>query len=633
MNNMTFKKISILVLVLVLGLVNLCLPGVIKGQNLNSFKSTTFDSISEFIPGLNQTVDLSVNNLPIQELIRSIAIANRINVVIDPSIKLFVTNNFVDVPAKDVFSYLCNTYELEVALNGKIISFVRAKQVEPEIKRRVIDIAYDSVTTLLSLNLRNDSLTSISKLITTLTGNNVLVMPESRNKIVSIYLKSANVEEALTMLAFTNNLELEKEKGAFILGAAEDNTVSGNNKDGIKKGSQGFINVEILGKDRLKINAVDASISDLVRQVSKQCGIEYFIYSEIKGNTYLYLDGATYEEFLKALFNTTLYTYKFDNGIYLIGERQAESLRETRVYQLKYRSIKDVNDAIPKGLITDMSVFEFVELNSLIFSGSKPAINEVISFIEKIDKVVPLISIDVIIIDNRSGFEVSSGITAGLAKEPVATSGEVFSGIDVTFGSESINKLINSFNGFGSVNLGNVTPNFYVSLKFMEQQGIIKVRSTPKLSTLNGHEANIVIGETEYYVQENTDFIINQSTSQKTTKQYKDVTAEFSLKITPYVSGDEQITLEVTVKQSTFTTRITPDAPPGQLSRDFSSLIRVKNNEMILLGGLEVSSLNETSSGLPWISRLPIIKWLFSSRDKNTQNNKLNIFIKPTIIY
>lgn len=630
---MTFKKISILVLVLVLGLVNLCLPGVIKGQNLNSFKSTTFDSISEFIPGLNQTVDLSVNNLPIQELIRSIAIANRINVVIDPSIKLFVTNNFVDVPAKDVFSYLCNTYELEVALNGKIISFVRAKQVEPEIKRRVIDIAYDSVTTLLSLNLRNDSLTSISKLITTLTGNNVLVMPESRNKIVSIYLKSANVEEALTMLAFTNNLELEKEKGAFILGAAEDNTVSGNNKDGIKKGSQGFINVEILGKDRLKINAVDASISDLVRQVSKQCGIEYFIYSEIKGNTYLYLDGATYEEFLKALFNTTLYTYKFDNGIYLIGERQAESLRETRVYQLKYRSIKDVNDAIPKGLITDMSVFEFVELNSLIFSGSKPAINEVISFIEKIDKVVPLISIDVIIIDNRSGFEVSSGITAGLAKEPVATSGEVFSGIDVTFGSESINKLINSFNGFGSVNLGNVTPNFYVSLKFMEQQGIIKVRSTPKLSTLNGHEANIVIGETEYYVQENTDFIINQSTSQKTTKQYKDVTAEFSLKITPYVSGDEQITLEVTVKQSTFTTRITPDAPPGQLSRDFSSLIRVKNNEMILLGGLEVSSLNETSSGLPWISRLPIIKWLFSSRDKNTQNNKLNIFIKPTIIY
>ncbi len=624
---MNSNKISMLVLILI----NLCFSTALFGQNRSNSKNNTFDSIAEFIPELDQPVDISVNHLPIQELIRSIAIANRINVVIDQSLNLFITYNFVDVPAKDVFSYLCDTYELDVLLNGKIISFVPARQIDSEKAIREIDIRYDTTSALLTMNLRNDSLESIASIVTSLTGTNVLVMPESRRKTVSLYIESVKIEDALSMLAYTNNLQLEKENGSYILGITEN--IASNNKNGVKKGTQGLMNVEVIGTDKLKINAMDAPISELVKQVSKQCGVEYFIYSELKGNAYLYLDGASYEEFLQALFNTTLYTYKIDDGVWLIGERQAEGLRDTRIYQLRYRSIKDVSEAIPKGLISDVSVFEFTDLNSLIISGSKPAINEVISFIQKIDKTVPLISIDVIIIDNRTGYEVSTGITAGLAKEPVATSGQVFSGIDATFGSESINKLINSFNGFGSVNLGTVSPNFYVSLKFMEQQGIIKVRSTPKLSTLNGHEANIVIGETEYYVQENTDFIINQSTSQKTTKQYKDVTAEFSLKITPYVSGDEQITLEVTVKQSTFTTRISPDAPPGQLSRDFRSMVRVKNNEMILLGGLEVSSLSETSSGLPWISRVPIIKWLFSSRDKNTENNKLNIFIKPTVVY
>jgi len=590
------------------------------------------DSISKEIPGLNQELELSVNRLPIQELIRTIAISNKINVVIDPSLSFLVTYNFTDVPAKDVFVYLCRTFNLDIIFNGKILSFVNKEEPkQPYIYKPPI-IRYNSLNDLITLNLENDSLINVVEELTANSQANILIMPSIRNKQVSMFIKNVTLEDALENLAFTNQLVLEVVNGSYVFNGNEDEQ-SGKKQNNRKNDYSGELKLNILSENDISVTAFAIPMSELVHQVSVKTGIDFFVYSELEGNANIFLDHATFDDFLQALFNTTKYTYTVENGIYLIGERQSESLRSTKVVQLKYRAINDLITVIPENLKKDLIINEFVELNSFILSGSKPAIEELTSFLKRIDKVVPLISIDVIIIDNRTGYNISTGISAGIAEEPVSTGGTVLPGIDMNIGASTINQLINSFSGFGSVNLGNVTPNFYVSLKFMEDQGIIKVRSTPKISTLNGHEATLKIGETDYYVQETTDFVVNASTSQKTTKQYQSVTAEFSIVITPYVSGDEQITLDVNVEQSTFTDRIEPTAPPGQLSRNFSSLIRVKNNDMILLGGLEESSFKESSQGIPWVSRIPVLKWIFSSRKRDTSNEKLNIFIRPTILY
>ncbi len=126
---------------------------------------------------------------------------------------------------------------------------------------------------------------------------------------------------------------------------------------------------------------------------------------------------------------------------------------------------------------------------------------------------------------------------------------------------------------------------------------------------------------------------MNANTNVLQTQQYKPVNADLSLVINPQVSGDEQITMTINVKQSSFTERISSTAPPGTINRDFQSLIRVKNGEMIMLGGLEENSASSSGSGLPLISRIPVLKWIFGNRTKSKSENKLTIFIKPTIIY
>ena len=98
------------------------------------------------------------------------------------------------------------------------------------------------------------------------------------------------------------------------------------------------------------------------------------------------------------------------------------------------------------------------------------------------------------------------------------------------------------------------------------------------------------------------------------------------------VSGNQDVTLNIEVIQSDFTDRISEFAPPGSVSREFKSLIRIKDQEMILLGGLEEKEIRETRSGTPLLSRIPVLNWIFSAKSRSKVKSKLNIFIKPTII-
>ena len=100
------------------------------------------------------------------------------------------------------------------------------------------------------------------------------------------------------------------------------------------------------------------------------------------------------------------------------------------------------------------------------------------------------------------------------------------------------------------------------------------------------------------------------------------------------VSGDGIVTLDMKVIQSNFNgERIAEGAPPGINSREFTSLVKARNNDIIVLGGLEEKSKDDTGTGVPFLSKIPILKWLFSKRVRRDTRAKLTVLIKPTIIY
>lgn len=244
-----------------------------------------------------------------------------------------------------------------------------------------------------------------------------------------------------------------------------------------------------------------------------------------------------------------------------------------------------------------------------------------------------MIDIEVYIADIRDSRLVSTGIRAGLDGTVTETSGNVYPSGDVHLNAVTVNEIMAGITKLGLFNLGRVGPAFFLKLKLLEEQGALKIRSTPRLATLNGHEARMSIGRTEYYLEIQNNVIGTQNPQNLISQQYKSVNADLSLTINPVVSENEDITLGVQVTQSNFTERISPNAPPGSISRDFHSLLRVRNGEMVVLGGLEEDSRNQTSNGIPLLSRIPVLKWIFSSRTKSRSKSRLTIFIKPTVVY
>lgn len=608
---------------------------------------TKLKEIAVSSPGLNEKVELSVNGVSLQEFIRGLATTNSLNVSIDAGLMAKVYNNFSNVTVSDVLMFLIRKYDLDVTFVGNIISitqFTPPPVVIPTVTYvpKTINVSYDKSGNLLTMDLSQDSLARVAKEITRISDKNVVFSPDLAAKMVSGYIQNMNFNSAMDKFAFANDLKVTATSDNFYLiekadapGATVQNPKGPRNrKTGIANNASTDFDLKADAAGLITVEATNVPIADVLAAAAEELHIQYFLFNEIKGNATLNIKDENFDSFLSHLFNATEYSFKKDKELYLIGERMLEGIRATKVISLRYRTVDKVVDFIPGELKKGLEVKAFNDQNSIIVSGAQRRIDDVEAFLRDIDRVVPVISIEVIIMDVNNSHTVSTGITAGLGKSPQKTEGTISPGIEFNLGAGAINSIIDGINGTGVVNLGKVTPNFYANLKLMEQNGDVKINSTPLLSTLNGNEAKMSIGETRYYQENNTNTITTQSTTVVQSIQYKELTAEFSMSINPIVSGDEQITMDIAVKQSVFTDRSGGVGSPfNKNTRDFKSLIRVKNQETIMLGGLDSDNRNESGQGLPLISRLPVLKWIFGQHTKMKTKSKLTIFIKPTVIY
>ena len=300
------------------------------------------------------------------------------------------------------------------------------------------------------------------------------------------------------------------------------------------------------------------------------------------------------------------------------------------IVPLAFRAVSKVEEIIPEALKQNVAVKTFPDLNALILSGDRRDVARVETFLRSVDKPVPMVTMEILIADVTKSKIHEIGVGAGVGDKAVKTSGTLSPGVDMTFSSGAVNDLLGRIRG--TVNLGRVTPNFYLSLQALEEDGVVRLLSTPKLSTLNGHEATLTSGETQYYKEVQNNYYGTQNPISSESYQWKSVDANLSIKVTPYVSEDRQITLEIEFEQTEFTDRAAEDAPPGTATRSFKSIVKVQNEEMVLLGGLDRNTMERSSRGVPFLARVPVIKWFFGKEKRNKVERTLNIFIKPTVV-
>lgn len=577
-------------------------------------------------------VDVSAGNLPLGELLRTVAQVNAVNLCVKDGADRMISCNFKRVRITDLLFYLCREYGLELEVVGNIVS-VGSPQGLPVVPADP-RIAYDSVNRQVSYDLNEDRLVDVVKKITRFTGVNVVVPQALCQTRVSGFSTGLPVEEIIPVLAASNHLVALREKGGIWSFVLPESGSGGQGAVLRTRRSFGAGQVQIDSTGRFSVNVEGGNIYGILEEICELSGIGRIYLNPLDSPVSLYVKHVELTALLNILFAGTPYTFCVEEGIYLFGTaEQQKTLVSVAVIPMRYRTIENVVELIPEILREGMQIKVFKDRNSVIACGNQRQLVRLKEFLSFVDQNVPLITIEVIIVDTRKSSIREAGITAGLGEKPVSTGGTLSPGIGMSLSASSVNRLIQSFNGFGAINLGKVTPNFYMTLKALEEAGNIELRSTPKLSTLNGHEATLKSGETKYYKEVQNNIIGTQNPIQSESYSWKSVEANLSLKIMPLVSLDEKITLTIEIEQSEFTAREQKDAPPGTVTRSFKSQIRVSNEEMVLLGGIDRNSREKNTSGLPFIARIPVLKWLFGITKDNKVDEKLNVFIKPTVIY
>ena len=600
---------------------------ICNGQDqIESSLKEKLDSLSNSsIPQLNESVDLSLSNLPLYEFIRAVSNHVGLNVNISPSLNSIVNNNYSGVKAKDIILMLCEQYNLKCSIYGNIINLQPTATDDSKCVVR-----FNKSTNLLSFDLINAPLNEFTQKLSEISNFNFFLLNEAKSAVVNGFADSLNVIDALYGLARSNNLNIVEERDNIIL--IEPSLIE--NAEGIRRGDYSsfdrYVKIDDLGQ--ISIKGEDLSVNGLIQYVTRKLDIPFQQSIPLTGNKSVSLTRVTFQTFMNAMVSGTPNTYKFQNGVLHVAERNNQEMKSTQIVKFYYRRVDSLLYMLPKRFLSDIEMNEFVELNSILITGDADYLSEAEQKLRELDVSVPVVLIDVIIINVSNTDELKTGIEAGIASDenPVTSGGTINPGIDYTMSASSVNNVISKL---GLTKLGKVTPEFYIKLKALETNGIVDIRSTPQLSTLNGHPANLSIGEIQYYQEKRNVYQGSLDPQLETLTSYLPVKAQLGITIEPFVTGNGDVTLNIEVEQSNFTDRFKEDAPPGLISRTFKSMIRVKNQEMVLLGGLEEIQNEKNRSGLPFVARIPIIRWLFTKTDKVNNKSKLNVFIKPTILY
>jgi type IV pilus assembly protein PilQ len=165
--------------------------------------------------------------------------------------------------------------------------------------------------------------------------------------------------------------------------------------------------------------------------------------------------------------------------------------------------------------------------------------------------------------------------------------------------------------------------NLDAALTALEESGNGRILSTPRVSTLNNVEAQVMQG-----VQIPLQTIANNTV----TVTFKD--AALLLTVTPQITAADTVIMRIVLENATpnFSRAVGPGAiPPIDTQRALTTLL-VNDGQTTVIGGIYTSSQQNVSNRTPGLGDLPLLGWLFKRERVTDESRELLIFITPRII-
>ncbi|MBN1501167.1 MAG: hypothetical protein JW982_13480 [Spirochaetes bacterium] len=279
-----------------------------------------------------------------------------------------------------------------------------------------------------------------------------------------------------------------------------------------------------------------------------------------------------------------------------------------------------------------LSIIANKETNSLIITATAEEFDQIKSIIDKLDIVRQQVLIEALIIevsaDNAWNFGIDWYMGQNVGSNIVG--GSQILGTPPSFDNSSVmgkTLAIPLATGFQLGFLSDKSVLGFALLNAAASDENFNVLSTPQLLTVDNNEAELNVAD-EIPIPTST---TSDSGSTSLTYEYKSV--GIKLKITPHITKDNKVTLDVyqeinSIKEKSVNSTIPPDLG----KRDIKTRITVIDGKTVVIGGLIKNDKSETISKVPVLGDIPLLGWFFKSKSVENKKTNLLIFITPKIV-
>lgn len=316
----------------------------------------------------------------------------------------------------------------------------------------------------------------------------------------------------------------------------------------------------------------------------------------------------------------------------------------TRVFSINYAALADISKIVTDYLTpprtggtldlnTPKASLQADErTNSLIVKDTVESIERIKKIIETLDTQTPQILIEAKIVEANDGYTKRLGLNRGLTfgYDPVGlpTAPTAVTQTNPGFSFSSAPTAVSPTVIGATIGIYRRLVNLNFNLELMENESKGRIISSPRVVTQNKKPATITSTEqTSFRVQQTA------TTTSPALATFQNISAQLNLTVTPQVTNDGAISMQINLTKSAFGVRPSTDAPPNINTRAVNTNVLVDNGSTVVIGGLYQNNSLETHSGIPVLKDLPLIGWLFrTSQNTETSKNELIIFMTPRIL-
>ena len=406
---------------------------------------------------------------------------------------------------------------------------------------------------------------------------------------------------------------------------------------------------------RISLDFQQADISNVLRLIAEVSGFNIVVGEGVKNKVTMKLANVPWDQALDMLLKmNALGMIRQGNIVWVdtlqnIAKQQDEEARAkdskakaepivTRVFYIRNLNATEVQTSLRQNLSPRGTMTVSAASNALIISDTESKLEVLRQLLDGVDLEVPQVQIEARIVQADTTYTRSLGVQWGIQNVNQLGSASGMSafktGTTGSFGAQVSDFLINlpANPGLPSVpgagfSIGKTDGAMLdVRLSAGELLGLTKVIAAPKITTLDKRDAKIAQGES----------IPFQTTSLQGT-QTTFVDANLELNVTPQITSRDpkeigkQILMKVRATRNAVGARSNP-AGPSIDRREATTQVLVRDGETMVIGGVFVDTQSNNVAGIPYLSRVPVLGWLFKNKTENVSKQELLIFLTPTIV-